>query len=107
METEFYYVVRSNSDLTEGRGYHISIALCESKSTAIRIGKGKYVQGLDCPVDEVAAIKLDGKWYVPLDAVRIEKATDADKQADAKAQAIKKARALGLDEVSIQLLIHG
>lgn len=55
METKTYYSVYTNSDLTEGRGYHIPLALCESESTAVRLGKKKYVQGSDCPVNELTA----------------------------------------------------
>jgi hypothetical protein len=106
MEIKPYYVTYTNSDLTEGRGYHIPIALCESESTAVRLGKGRYVQGGNCPVNEVNAVKIDGcGWYIPIDCVKIEKATEIDTQTDAKINAIKKAREVGLDETIIQALI--
>jgi hypothetical protein len=105
MNNKTIYVTYTNTDLCEGRGNHIPIFVCESESTAIRLGVGMYVQGTNCPVNEVTAIDVGGEWFIPISAVRVQPPTDADKKSDAKKEAISKARKLGLDEASIQALM--
>ena len=57
--------MKSNSDLCEGRGTVYIKYLCESKSTAIRLAKGAYVQGSDSPVVAVTALFHNNLWYFP------------------------------------------
>jgi hypothetical protein len=51
------YVVITNTDLTEGCGMEVPLAVCEMRSTAERIGKNNYIQGSNCPI-----IEYDAKW---------------------------------------------
>ena len=105
METKVLFVTYTNSDLTEGRGYHIPIAVSETLSTSERLGKGKYVQGSNCPVNEVECIKVDKKWYIPLDCVNVIKANETDLANEKKRIAIEKAKALGLSESDLKALL--
>ena len=73
------YVVWTSSDLTEGRGSYFPLYVCESQTTAIRLGKGKYVQGSDCPVTINKAFLIDDSWYAP---VHFESATNDDIKQD-------------------------
>lgn len=63
----------TNTDLTEGRGKQYLFALAENESTALRLAKGKDVQGTDATVRKVKAyfVPTDknymsiGCWYTP------------------------------------------
>lgn len=105
METKVLFVTYTNSDLTEGRGYHIPIAVSETLSTGERLGKGNYVQGSDCPVNEVECIKVDDEWYIPLNCVNVIKPTEADLAIEKKRIAIAKVKALGLNEEDLKALL--
>ncbi len=97
------FVAWSNSDLTEGRGYSIPYAVCESKSTALRLGRKKSVQGSDCRVTREIALKVDGKWLGPTRIERSSKEDDAgDERIAKRIAAIEKAKAAGLtaDEIA-------
>lgn len=106
METKVLYVTYTNSDNCEGRGYHIPIAVSETLSTGERLGKGNYVQGSNCPVNEAECIKVDNKWYIPLDCVNVIKASETDLANENKRIAIEKAKALGLSEADIKALLN-
>lgn len=106
------YTVWTNQDLTEGRGYEYPLAVCETESTARRLGKGRYVQGSDCSVTETTLYLIDRKWYGPVSVVP---PTKEDIAAEAKLQAAKaatflktaainKARELGLSDEDIAAL---
>jgi hypothetical protein len=99
-ETRTVWVAYTNSDCTEGRGYEIPIAVCEMECTAIRLGKGRHVQGSDGPVKPIGLINVGGQWYAPLDALHIVKPSredlNAQKQLNARREALEKAKAAGL-----------
>ena len=106
------YTVWTNQDLTEGRGYEYPLAVCETESTARRLGKGRYVQGSDCSVTETTLYLIANKWYGP---VAVVSPTKEDAAAEVKLQAVKaaaaaklaainKARALGLSDEDIAAL---
>lgn len=99
-ETKTVWVAYTNSDLTEGRGAQIPLAICELKSTAIRLGAREYVMGTNCPVYPTELVKVDGKWYAPRGLIQVLPPTDADVKAqaeyDAAEDAVGKALALGL-----------
>lgn len=105
-ETKPVWVVTSSTDLTEGRGPHYVKCVCETKTTAIRLGKGGYVQGSNCPISEDVAIKVNGKWYFPN---TLKMSTDDDKKAQKKLdEAIatkEKLNALGLNDAEIKNLL--
>ena len=100
------YVVWSNTDLTEGKGYQFPLAVCELKATAIRMGKRAYVQGCDCPIEEVEVFWKDRCWWGP---VWVSPGTQADAHEEpiitAREEAIKKAREKGLTEDEIAAIM--
>ncbi len=104
-ETREVYGVWTNTDLTEGRGFQIPIAFCDAKSTAIRLGEKKYVQGNDCPIDKTLAFRINNTWYVP---GRIQGPSSDDQKKDreleARDAAYSKAKELGLNDEDIVLL---
>ena len=105
---KFVFVAYTNTDCTEGRGYDIPIAVCESETTAIRLAKGRYVQGSNGPVRKVEVIEVDGEFFYPTSAVKLVPPTKEDLAQDAlleaKRVAIEKARSAGLTEEDILLL---
>jgi hypothetical protein len=105
LKTKEVYAVISNTDLTEGRGQQHIVAFCEKKATAIRLGKGGYVQGCDCPVEQITLFWRANKWFGPVVVVR-PTAEDEKKQRniDARSEALNKARAMGLSENEINLI---
>lgn len=107
METKEAWIVASNTDLTEGRGDLVRLAFCETYATARRLGRGKYVQGGDCPVSRVTLYKPESKsgWFGP---ITLRSATEADlknqKRLDEMEAAIDKAKSLGLTEDEIDMI---
>ena len=81
LRTRQVWVAWTNTDLTEGRGNQQPLVVCESQTTAIRLGAKKYIMGTDCPVDLQTAILIKGKWLVP---GVVELPSPADVQQDAK-----------------------
>lgn len=106
------WAVSTNTDCSEGRGYEYTFAVCEAKATAIRRGKGNYIQGSDCPVCEVEVYRINNCWYIPMDPVSPTKEDSAQElifQAEeAKRQKIitvlEKAKGLGLTDEELILL---
>jgi hypothetical protein len=108
-ETRIVFVAQTCTDLTEGRGAFIPLAVCELESTAIRMGKGRYVQGTDCPVSRVELLLKDGMWWAPVrDCVRIHLPSNEDKRVQEKATAAEiatqKALASGLTKEDIDAI---
>jgi hypothetical protein len=107
--TKQFYIAYTNTDCTEGRGHDVPIAVCELEATAKRIAKKQYVQGSDGPVRGVNSVNIDGKWYIPTEAINIIKPSKADiaeqARVEAKQCALEKAKALGLSEEEINALI--
>lgn len=101
-EQKTVWVAYTNTDLTEGRGYDVPIAVCEAKFTAVRLARKKYVQGGDGPVRAIDMLKVDDKWYVPSAAIYIVSPTTEDaaaqKAMEAKSQALAKVMAAGLTD---------
>jgi len=99
------WVAWTNTDLTEGRGLQIPKAVCEMKTTAVRMGKKGSVQGTNCNVTKETAVKIAGSWLVP---GRIHSATREDKaeqeRIDARADALKRAKEAGLTDEDVRLL---
>jgi len=108
METRPVYVAWTNSDLTEGRGRSYPLCICESESTAIRLGAGKSVQGSNAYVTEEIAICHESKWYVPGMIQRPSKGDAAkDEMSASKNAVVEKARLAGLTEDDISILVKG
>ncbi len=112
MEQKTAYEVRSNTDLTEGRGHEYAKFICELQTTAERLGRRGYVQGTDCTVYPVELFLHEGRWYGP---IHVEGPSESDRKLDAERQAeeqrriariavLNKARELGLSEEDIAIL---
>lgn len=110
-----YFVVRNNTDRTEGRGSEYTYAICELFTTAERIAKGQYVQGGDCPIFETEAIIINGKEYFKKCDVPIFIPTVEDKQKESdrivkkikmlqKQELIEKMKNLGITDEEIELI---
>lgn len=100
------FIAWTNSDLTEGRGHPVLIAVCETEATAARLTKNKGVMGSDGYTTVFPAIFHAGSWCAPFQMIA---PTEQDKKsqiiADARAQAIRKARDAGLTDEDIRQLI--
>ena len=111
METKTVFAVRTNTDLTEGRGYEYYEFFCEIEATAKRLAKKNYIMGTDSPVSEVKAYFINSSWYLPSNIIKpsvydIEKQAEIDKMNElknAKNNIFKKMREAGFsdDEISI------
>lgn len=108
MTEETVWTVSTNTDLTEGRGRQYIKHFCKVQATAIRLAKKGYVQGTDCPVDQVKVLVLEGQRVLPVSLINVENPTKEDLIAqtklDARAQVIAKAKAAGLTDEEIALL---
>lgn len=107
-KTKTAWVAWRNTDLTEGRGFDYPWVVCESETTARRLGAGKDVQGSSCRVEAVKLVRVDGHWYGP---VKVETATENDLQADQRRAAFyaafEKAREAGLTDDDLEILKKG
>lgn len=105
------WAVYTNDDLTEGRGRQFVKHFCKTQATANRLAKNGYVQGTDCPVEPVKAIMFDGKYFLPTSMLNIVQpsAEDEAKQRllDARKLALEKAKALGLSDDEIAVIVKG
>ncbi|MGS3503228.1 hypothetical protein [Citrobacter koseri] len=95
-----------NTDLTEGRGYGIILYVCESQETALRLGRGKYVQGSNCPIEKSMAHLINKRWYIPGEIVS---ESDDDKKRrkvrENRESVIEKMREQGFSEEEIASVI--
>lgn len=102
------YAAITNTDRTEGRGREYAQDICETRATALRLGKNGYVQGMDCPIAEIRSILVDGQEYIPTRLIKIWEPNKIDieteKTIQATAAAKKKALAAGLSEEDIRML---
>lgn len=101
----YAFVAWTNTDLTEGRGYVVPLAICEKEATARRLGKNGSVMGCDCEVTKVEIFKHDGRWYGPI-ILECPTTEDDISQAklDARHAAKAKAKAAGLTDDEIAAL---
>lgn len=104
------YVAYTNTDLTEGKGRDVPIAVCELEITAMRLARKQYVQGCDGPVRKMELVKIEGKWYAPGAAINVIQPTRDDEIAqeklNAKRAVIAKAKAAGLTDDEIKALTN-
>ena len=109
VEARSVWVAFTNTDLTEGRGYEIPLAVCQTRATAIRLGSKGYIMGSDCPIKKVDLVKIDDKWYAPIEVVRVISPTKIDREtqalADKQDAIIAKAKAAGLTDDDITTLL--
>lgn len=107
VEEKHVWVVYTNTDNTEGRGWDYAIYHCDLESTAKRVAKRRYVQGSDSPISKEKAYKIGSQWYFP--GIRMEHPTEEDKKlqkaVDEKNSVLEKAKALGLTEEELSKLM--
>jgi hypothetical protein len=103
--TKPVWVAWTNTDLTEGRGWTYPLFVCESITTARRLGKGRSVQGSNCTITEELALFIEKMWYVP-GVIQTESEEDKKKRLlEEEVKKVKrKAADLGLTEEEIALL---
>jgi len=99
------WVVWSNTDLIEGRGRNYPLAVCALEATARRMGKKRYVQGANCPVEQVPVYIKDGRTYGPVD--KHQPTTDDrnhQKRVDKQNEVYTRAKQLGLSDEDLRIL---
>jgi hypothetical protein len=107
LETKTVWVAWTNSDLTEGRGYRFPLVVCESETTACRLGSDGGVQGSACPVTSETAIYYNGLWLIPGRIVPPSaEDTEKDKERAQIKDIIKRAKKAGLTDAEISLLLQ-
>lgn len=101
------YIVYTNTDLTEGRGFCYPKHVAQTQATALRLASRAYVQGSDAPVVAGKAYMIKGEWYAP---VRLVIPTGEDvavqKRIDDRREAIAKLLAAGLSMKDIEALSY-
>lgn len=108
-KTTDVWVAWTNTDRIEGRGRDVPLAVCETEATAIRLGRGQYVQGSNCPVTKEEAVSPIGitrhYWLVP-GTIEPPSTKDVKQQRAIDEREAAKQRALdaGLSEEDIKLL---
>ena len=114
-DTKTIYVAYTNTDCTEGRGQEIAFAVSECESTVIRLGSKRYIQGSNCPIEQRQAVKIENRWYVPMDCVPFQQPTIDDRKHEArliaekelkakKDEALQRAKDLGLSAEDLKIL---
>lgn len=99
------YIVYTNTDLTEGRGERKILAICESFTTAIRLGKREYVQGGDCPISKEILEWKGSDWYGPVNIIKPSAADIlVEKNRKIRESAEQKLKNAGLTEEEIKVL---
>jgi hypothetical protein len=104
-ETKEVWLVIQNTDNTEGRGKQFVAHVCEIEATAIRLGRGNYVQGSNCPIEKTVAVRTGRYWLGPV--VIQEPSKDDDKtqeKLNAKRDAFQKAISAGLSEDDLRAM---
>lgn len=101
------FVAWTNSDCTEGRGHSIPIIVADTFETADRLGKGRYIQGSDCPVSKEIAVQVDGLWLVPGHIMRpSQKDHERKMKREKKSLVLAKAKAAGLSDEDLAILAN-
>ena len=89
IEEKDVFVVWRNTDLTEGRGTLIPVAVCLTESTAVRLAWRVDVQGANGPVKKQRAFKFDGLWYAPAQIIYPTMEDDQNEQRRKRRAAIQ------------------
>lgn len=112
-EIKDIFVVWTNTDLTEGRGYEYVQYCCEIEATAQRLAKKNYVQGSDSRYNKTKAFKINNTWHYPSTRLVPPNSEDQRKEKqlaearileEKKKAILDKAKNLGLSQEEINLL---
>jgi hypothetical protein len=103
------WVVKVNTDLTEGRGFNRVFAVCVMGATARRASSGKNVQGCDGIVERGYAltVEIDGKKvkFIPGEPETPSKEDRAEQEKiDRLEAAAERARKAGVSEEDLKIL---
>ncbi len=99
------WLVETNTDLTEGRGYQVPLCICEKEATAIRKARRSYVMGTDAPVRKVQIYRIHGAWYGPINLLPSTPEDDRmQERHDVRRAILEKAKAAGLSDEEIEVL---
>ena len=108
IENKTVWVAYTNTDITQGSGYDVPIAVCTTEATATRMARKKYVQGSDGPVRMMELRKIEGRWYAPSAAINVLEPSKEDiavqATMDAKRLAVEKAKSAGLTNADLLAL---
>lgn len=101
LESITLYEVKTNTDLTEGRGHEITLGWFLDPRVAARAGKGRYVMGSDCPAPKARwreVVKFaDGRMFLLGDPVDVRVTSTEDLRASGLAKLTPEEKAaLGL-----------
>ncbi len=108
VELDPAWVAWVNTDGTEGRGWNIPMYVCECKETAVRLGRGKNVQGSDANIRGHGMYSIGGVLYGPVRLIRpTEQDLDRQKEKDKMEAVLAKAKKLGLDDDEVEYLRGG
>lgn len=108
LETRPVWIVWQNTDLTEGRGHQVPIAVCAARSTARRMSKKMGVQGSDADVSSFEAVLHKNIWCAPVQVIPPSKEDLAKEKSMAELQAVvDRAKALGLSKEDLQIIARG
>jgi len=99
------FVVVVNSDTTEGRGYLVPFAITATETTAIRLAKGRSVQGSDGEVRQVPILSVGDWYYGPVDIIPPTEEDRKNEERRKKMQIIyDKCKVAGLTKEELDLL---
>ncbi len=85
------HVVHTNSDLNEGRGFRVDLAICEDESVAEGLAKGKGVFGSDAGVEDKVYLRLThDDWRAYVDIQHMWKGADPTEEQRIRAAALEK-----------------
>jgi len=108
LRTKVVYVVIQNKDLTEGRGPLYPGRVCELRETAVRLSKGKDVQGTDCAIEESLAVFMEDVGW--LARVVITPPTREDTREHQKQElrnsAIERMKEAGISADDIRIVMY-
>lgn len=102
------YAVTANEDQTEGKGKSYTAAVAPMESTALRLAKGKGVQGTDAMVKPFFVYLHEDSLYVPYWVLNIEQPTAVDRHEqgllEARRVALQKIKDAGVTNEELRLL---
>lgn len=105
------YLVKTNTNLTDGVGVEYTKHVCEMMATAKRLGSGGYVQGTDCPIETVQTVPIQGVEYIDIRHINVVKPTSDDirtqEAIDVRDETIARLKALGVTDEDIAALVKG
>ena len=104
-EKRIVWVAYTKTNLTEGRGHDVPIAVCAAETTAFRLARKSFAQGGDGPVRTMELVNINGEWYAPIEAIVIVEPNREDIELEAWREAMAKMKAAGLTDAELRALV--